>query len=42
MNKTDTFVFNADFTDPRIQVHINSIQVKETVRLFPSSIPALL
>ncbi|KAH9836648.1 Cullin-domain-containing protein [Rhodofomes roseus] len=26
----DVFHFNADFTDPRYQVHINSIQVKET------------
>ena len=31
VNKTDTFHFNADFTDPRYQVHINSIQAKETV-----------
>jgi cullin-4 len=27
----DVFRFNAEFTDPRYQVHINSIQVKETV-----------
>ncbi|KZT09051.1 Cullin-4B [Laetiporus sulphureus 93-53] len=26
----DVFQFNADFTDPHYQVHINSIQVKET------------
>ncbi|OCH94183.1 Cullin-domain-containing protein [Obba rivulosa] len=30
VNDGDTFQFNADFTDPRYQVHINSIQVKET------------
>ncbi|EMD41477.1 hypothetical protein CERSUDRAFT_110046 [Gelatoporia subvermispora B] len=30
VNDTDTFQFNADFTDSRFQVHINSIQVKET------------
>ncbi|TFK82445.1 hypothetical protein K466DRAFT_500313, partial [Polyporus arcularius HHB13444] len=30
VTKTDTFYFNADFTDPRFQVHINSIQAKET------------
>lgn len=29
--ETDTFCFNADFTDQRYQVHINSIQAKETV-----------
>jgi cullin-4 len=28
----DVFYFNADFTDPRAKVHINSIQSKETVR----------
>ena len=27
----DVFLFNADFTDPAFRVHINSIQVKETV-----------
>ncbi|KAI8983312.1 Cullin-domain-containing protein [Trametes punicea] len=27
---TDVFHFNPDFTDPRFQVHINSIQSKET------------
>lgn len=32
VNDDDVFHFNADFTDPRYQVHINSIQVKETVR----------
>lgn len=31
---TDTFSFNADFTDPRHVVHINSIQSKETVSRF--------
>ncbi|OBZ79494.1 Cullin-4 [Grifola frondosa] len=31
INDTDIFYFNADFTDPRYQVHINSIQVKETL-----------
>ncbi|KAH9850620.1 Cullin-domain-containing protein [Lenzites betulinus] len=30
VNATDVFHFNADFTDARFQVHINSIQVKET------------
>ncbi|RPD58496.1 Cullin-domain-containing protein [Lentinus tigrinus ALCF2SS1-6] len=30
VHKTDTFHFNADFTDPRYQVHVNSIQAKET------------
>ncbi|KAI0761642.1 Cullin-domain-containing protein [Trametes elegans] len=30
VNPTDVFHFNADFTDPRYQVHINSIQSKET------------
>ncbi|KAI0638919.1 Cullin-domain-containing protein [Trametes polyzona] len=30
VNPTDVFHFNADFTDPRYVVHINSIQVKET------------
>lgn len=33
VNDDDVFHFNADFTDPRYQVHINSIQVKETVRI---------
>lgn len=28
----DVFYFNADFTDSRAKVHINSIQSKETVR----------
>ncbi|KAI0762521.1 Cullin-domain-containing protein [Fomes fomentarius] len=28
--ETDTFRFNADFTDQRYQIHINSIQAKET------------
>lgn len=28
----DVFYFNADFTDPRAKLHINSIQSKETVR----------
>lgn len=32
VNKTDVFHFNAEFTDERYQVHINSIQAKETVR----------
>ena len=27
----DVFYFNADFTDPRAKVHVNSIQSKETV-----------
>ena len=32
VNDTDTFRFNADFTDPQYKVHISSIQSKETVR----------
>lgn len=35
----DIFYFNADFTDPRKRVHINSIQSKETVRSFSFSTP---
>ena len=35
VNKTDTFAVNADFTDQRYQIHINSIQSKETVRVQP-------
>jgi len=31
IDETDVFYFNADFTDPRAKVHINSIQAKETV-----------
>jgi cullin-4 len=31
VEEDDVFRFNADFTDPRPKVHINSIQVKETV-----------
>ncbi|KAG2358657.1 hypothetical protein BDR07DRAFT_1452647 [Suillus spraguei] len=30
VNDTDVFYFNAEFTDPRAKVHINSIQAKET------------
>ncbi|KIM50910.1 hypothetical protein SCLCIDRAFT_12255 [Scleroderma citrinum Foug A] len=30
VDETDVFYFNADFTDPRAKVHINSIQAKET------------
>jgi hypothetical protein len=33
VNDSDVFVFNADFTDERARVHINQIQVKETVSL---------
>lgn len=36
VNNGDTFQFNADFADSRYQVHINSIQAKETVRSIPS------
>ena len=32
VNDGDVFQFNADFTDAAFRVHINSIQVKETVR----------
>lgn len=32
VNDEDVFVFNGTFEDPRAKVHINSIQVKETVR----------
>jgi cullin 4 len=38
VNDGDVFVFNNAFDDPRAKVHINSIQVKETV----SGIDALL
>ncbi|KAG1746967.1 Cullin family-domain-containing protein [Suillus lakei] len=31
VNDNDVFYFNAEFTDPRAKVHINSIQAKETV-----------
>ena len=31
VNDGDVFVFNDAFEDPRAKVHINSIQVKETV-----------
>lgn len=31
VNDSDVFVFNAEFTDERARVHINQIQVKETV-----------
>lgn len=31
VNDVDVFFFNAEFTDPAFRVHINSIQVKETV-----------
>jgi len=34
VGQEDVFYFNADFTDPRAKVHINSIQSKETVRSF--------
>ncbi|KAG1741864.1 Cullin family-domain-containing protein [Suillus paluster] len=30
VNDNDMFYFNAEFTDPRARVHINSIQAKET------------
>ncbi|KAG0701950.1 Cullin family-domain-containing protein [Suillus ampliporus] len=30
VNNDDVFYFNAEFTDPRAKVHINSIQAKET------------
>jgi cullin-4 len=33
VNDDDVFYFNVEFTDPRAKVHINSIQVKETVSL---------
>jgi cullin-4 len=33
----DVFMFNDAFEDPRAKVHINSIQVKETVCIFPPS-----
>ena len=35
----DVFVFNDAFEDPRTKVHINSIQVKETVS---AALPPLL
>ena len=34
VNDDDVFIFNTDFTDPAFRVHINSIQVKETVCSF--------
>lgn len=34
VNDDDVFSFNTDFTDPAFRVHINSIQVKETVSTF--------
>lgn len=38
VNDGDVFVFNDAFDDPRAKVHINSIQVKETVCIsLPSS-----
>jgi hypothetical protein len=41
VNDDDIFIFNDAFEDPRAKVHINSIQVKETVGapLFPSNAP---
>lgn len=32
VNDGDLFLFNTDFADTAFRVHINSIQVKETVR----------
>ena len=32
VNESDIFYFNDDYTNPRYQVRIDSIQVKETVR----------
>jgi hypothetical protein len=34
VNDEDVFVFNDAFDDPRAKIHINSIQVKETVSAF--------
>lgn len=34
VNDGDAFYFNVDFTDPGYRVHINSIQVKDTVCCF--------
>lgn len=34
VNDADVFKFNADFSDPRPKVHINSIQVKVSVCYF--------
>lgn len=38
----DVFEFNDAFTDPRAKVHINSIQVKETVRTSSPQAPFVL
>jgi len=38
VNDEDIFIFNDAFEDPRAKVHINSIQVKETVR--PPPLPS--
>ena len=32
INESDVFYFNDDYTNPRYQVRIDSIQAKETVR----------
>jgi cullin-4 len=37
----DVFVFNDAFEDSRAKVHINSIQVKETVKSLPPLLPSL-
>jgi cullin 4 len=43
VNDEDVFLFNDAFEDPRAKVHINSIQVKETVsNPLPPSLSALM
>ena len=39
VNEDDVFYFNAEFTDPRAKVHINSIQAKDTVHRCLSRVP---
>lgn len=38
INDSDMFVYNAEFTDERARIHINSIQAKETVCVFSLSV----
>ena len=42
VNDEDIFIFNDAFEDPRAKVHINSIQVKETVSPHSFLLDALL
>jgi cullin-4 len=38
VNDMDVFKFNSEFTDPHAKVHINSIQMKDTVSLLSPSL----